>query len=116
MKPNEQKLLVAVLDGQLYLVGEYRGGAATGKKFADTTDGKAKTGKVMIRHMVETIGFFGVDSILLLQFLPDTVTDPASVKIEWEKGKRYAFPISKYGRDGGKTSGFLDGNREVIPL
>jgi hypothetical protein len=116
LKPNEQKLLSAVLDGQLYLAGEYRSGMASQKKFVDKGDGKAKANNVMVRHLIEVTGFFGVDSVTLLQFLPDTVTDPATVKIEWDKGKRYAFPISKVIREGGKTSGFIDGNREVIPL
>jgi len=116
MKPNEQKLLAAILDGQIYVVGEFRSGLASAKKLVDSTDGKVKGGKVMVRILIEVEGFFGVEPVMLMQFLPESVTDPASVKIEWEKGKRYAFPLSKIGRENGKTSGFLDGNREVIPL
>jgi hypothetical protein len=116
LKPNEQKLLSAVLDGQLYLVAEYRGGLATVKRQVDKEDGKAKSGKVTVRHIIEIISLFGVDSVMMLQFMPETVTDPAAVKIPWEKGKKYAFPLTKMDRENGKATAFLDANREVIPL
>lgn len=115
MNPNEKKLLEAILDGQLYLVGEYRAGIATKREFVDKVDGKSK-GKVSVRHLIELAGTTGIDSVMLFQGVPETVTDPASIKLEWVKGKRYAFPIVTLGREKGKVSGLLDTNREVIPL
>ncbi len=115
MSPNEKQLLDAILDGQLYLVGEYRAGIATKREFVDKVDGKAK-GKVSVRHLIEMTGAAGIDSVMLFQGVPESVTDPASIKLEWVKGKRYAFPLVSIGREKGKTSGLLDTNRGVIPL
>jgi hypothetical protein len=53
---------------------------------------------------------------MLFQGVPESVTDPASIKIEWVKGKRYAFPLVNLSREKGKTSGLLDTGRAVIPL
>lgn len=110
-----KQLLEAVLDGQLYLVAEYRAGHVGKRDFVDKDTGKAK-GKVTVRHLIEVSGSAGIDSVTLFQSAPETVTDPASVKIEWAKGKRYAFPLVSIGRKEGKTTGLLDTSREVIPL
>jgi hypothetical protein len=111
----EKQLLDAVLEGQLYLVAEYRAGLATKREFVDTVTGKAK-GKVSVRHLIEVAGSSGIDSVTLFQGVPESVTDPAAVVLEWVKGKRYAFPLVTLGREKGKASGLLDGNRGVIPL
>lgn len=112
---GEKQLLEAVLDGQFYLVAEYRAGIATKRDFVDKVTGKAKE-KVSVRHLIEVSGSSGIDSVTLFQGVPETVTDPAAVKMEWQKGKRYAFPLVSIGREKGKTSGLLDTNRGVIPL
>jgi hypothetical protein len=118
---GEKQLLDAILDGQLYLVAEYRAGLATKREFVDKVTGKAKE-KVSARHMIEVTGSAGIDSVTLFQGVPETETDPANVKMEWQKGmpwqkgKRYAFPLVTLGREKGKTSGLLDTNRGVIPL
>lgn len=110
-----EQLLEAVLDGQLWIVAEYRASYVGRRDFVDKTDGKAK-GKVTVRHLIEVAGSAGVDSVTLFQSVPLTVTDPADVKIPWEKGKRYAFPLLSLQREKGKASGLLDLGREVIPL
>ena len=112
---GEKQLLDAILDGQLYLVAEFRAGLASKREFVDKVTGKAKE-KVSVRHLIEVSGSSGIDSVTLFQGVPETVTDPASVKMEWQKGKRYAFPLVTLGREKGKTSGLLDTNRGVIPL
>ena len=115
MNPNEKQLLEAILDGELYLVGEYRAGIATKRELVDKVTGLAKA-KVSVRHLIELAGATGIDSVVLFQGVPETVTDPASIKLEWVKGKRYAFPLVTLGREKGKTSGLLDTGRGVIPL
>lgn len=115
-KDCERLVLDAVLDGQLLQVVEYRAGMASVKKHVEPEGGKAIQGKVMVRHLVEIVGSKGFESMLVLEFLPETVTDPETVKIPWEKGRRYAFPISKMNRENGKATAFLDSKREVIPL
>ena len=112
---GEQQLLEAILEGQLFIVAEYRASHVGMRQFVDD-DGKAK-GKVSVRHLIEMTGSRGVDSVMLFQSVPETVTDPATIKIEWVKGQRYAFPLVKIGRERGQnTSGLLDTNRGVIPL
>ena len=86
-----------------------------GYYFKVATDGKAK-GKVTVRHLIEISGSAGLDSITVFQGVPESVIDPATVKISWEKGKLYGFPMVSLGREKGKTSCLLDNNREVIPL
>lgn len=108
-------LLEAVLDGQLFLVAEYRASHVGRRDFVDKDTGKAK-GKVTVRHLIEVSGSAGIDSVTLFQSVPDDVTDPASVKIGFEKGKRYAFPLVNLAREKGKASGLLDTSREAIPL
>lgn len=112
---TEKQLLDRLLDGELYIVAEYRASHVGKREFVDKDDGKAK-GKVTARHLIEISGANGLDSITLFQSVPLTVTDPSSVKIPWEKGKRYAFPLVTLAREKGKTSGLLDTNREVISL
>lgn len=110
-----KQLLEAVLDGQLYLVAEYRASHVGKREFVDKEDGKSK-GKVTCRHLIEVSGCFGIDSVTVFQSIPENITDPAAVKIDLVKGKRYAFPFVSIGREKGKTSGLMDTNREVIPL
>lgn len=115
MSPNEKQLLDAILDGQLYVVGEYRASIVSKRDFVDSVDGKSK-GKVMVRHLIEMAGSMGLDAVMLFQGVPATVTDPASIKIDWVKGNRYAFPLVNLSKEKGKTSGLLDTGRMVIPL
>lgn len=110
-----KQLIDAVLDGQFYLVGEYRGGYVGKREFVDKNTGKA-VGKVSVRHLIEICGSAGVDSVTVFESVPLTVIDPATVKIPWVKGKRYAFPLVSLAREKGKTSALLDTSREVIPL
>lgn len=110
-----KQLLEAVLDGQLYLVAEYRASHVGKREFVDKVDGKAK-GKVTVRHLIEVSGSAGIDSVTVFQSVHESVTDPALVKIDWVKGKRYAFPLVNISREKGKTTALLDTNREVIPL
>lgn len=112
---TEKQLLERVLDGELYVVAEYRASHVGKREFVDKVDGKAK-GKVTVRHLIEISGAAGVDSVTVFQSVPEAISDPAAVKIPWEKGKRYAFPMVTLGREKGKTSGLLDTSREVIPL
>lgn len=112
---GELQLQAAILDGQLYLVAEYRGGLASKREFVDKETGKAK-GKVSVRHIIEVAGSLAIESVTLFQGVPESVTDPAAIKMEWEKGKRYAFPLVTLGREKGKASGLLDSNRGVIAL
>ncbi len=115
MNSNQSELLGAILDGQLYLVGEYRASHVGRREFVDKVDGKAK-GKVSVRHLIEITGSAGIDSVTLFQGVPEAVTDPASITIVWIKGKRYGFPLVTLGREKGKTSGLLDTGRKVIEL
>ena len=112
---TEKQLLERILDGELYLVAEYRASHVVKREFVYKVDGKAK-GKVTVRHLIEVSGSAGLDSVTVFQSVPETITDPAAVKIPWEKGKRYGFPLVTMGREKGKTSGLLDTGREVIPL
>jgi hypothetical protein len=112
---GEKQLLDRILDGELYVVAEYRASHVGKREFVDKVDGKAK-GKVTARHLVEISGARGLDAVTLFQSITETITDPSTVKIPWEKGKRYAFPLVTLGREKGKTSGLLDTSRDVISL
>jgi hypothetical protein len=113
---GEKQLLEAIMEGQLFIVAEYRASNVSKREFVDKEDGKAK-GKVSVRHLIEMSGSRGIDSVTLFQSVPESVTDPATIKIEWVKGQRYAFPLVSIGREKGKnTSGLLDTSRGVIAL
>lgn len=112
---GQKELLDRILDGELYLVAEFRAKHVDKREFVDQVDGKAK-GKVVARLLVEISGSRGLDAVTLYQSVSLSVTDPAEVKIPWAKGKVYAFPLVSLDRKNGKTSGLLDTKRDVISI
>lgn len=115
MSAASEKLLQLILKGEVYLVGEYRGSHVGRRDFVDKTDGKSK-GKVVCHHLIEIAGRNGIHPVKLYQGVPLSVSNPEEVKISWEKGKRYAFPILSLEREKGRLSALLDGALETITV
>jgi len=115
MKPEIQKLLVeGIMKGTVYFVGEYRGSHIGERSFVDKADGK-KRSFIGATHLLEVNRDGKVEAIKLVQRVPDTVTDPKDVLVNWKRGETYAFPISRMNwKNGTIEIGLADG--EVIPL
>ena len=106
---TKKKLLEAVLAGEVYLVGEYRGSHIGERSFVDKNDGKKKS-FIGATHLVEISGKGKVEAVKMTQRIPDGITDPKMVPVPWEKGKRYAFPITRMGfKNGTIEVGLADG-------
>ena len=115
MSAQTEKLLNEILKGELYIVGEYRGSHVGRREFVDKRDGRSK-GKVTCQHLIEVTGRNGIHPVKLFQPIPLTINNPDEVKILFQKGKRYAFPLLSLDRDKGRLSGLLDSNLETISV
>ena len=86
-----EKLIEMLKQGRIFLVGEFRGSRVEVIRYVDKKTGQANTFTSMTL-VVERIG--GAESVLVTQQLGDGVVDAATVKVNAQKGKQYAFELS----------------------
>ena len=58
-------------------------------------------------------GGFGI--VKIMQRLPEAVTDPTQVKVELERGKRYAFEVDALKKENGFATAWMS-LREPVPI
>ena len=108
------QLLDKVLVGWFAIVGEFRGSRADIMGHVSRKTGMANK-RVVVTYMVEAVvgGAFGV--VKIMQRLPEAVTDPSQVKVELERGKRYAFEVDSLSKENGFATAWM-GLHEPLPI
>jgi hypothetical protein len=108
------ELLEKVLSGWFAIVGEFRGWNASSMGHLDRKTGLASK-RVVLTFVVECMigGGFGI--VKIMQRLPEAVTDPSQVKVELERGKRYAFEVDSLAKENGFATAWM-GLHEPLPI
>ena len=71
--------------------------------------------RVVVTYIVECLVGGGIGIVKIMQRLPEAVTDPAQVKIELERGKRYAFEVDAFSKENGFATAWMS-LREPVPI
>ena len=85
-----EKLLEAIKQGRILLVGEFRGSRVENISYVDKQTGQ-KNAFISTTCLVERIG--GAESVMITQPANDGVVDASAVKVNAQKGKTYAFEL-----------------------
>lgn len=85
------KLMEAIKQGHIFLVGECRGARTEVIRYVDKKTGQA-AGFTATTYLVERPGV--MESTMITQQVGDDKIDPSTVKHTVQKGKMYAFEIS----------------------
>lgn len=113
MKKSE--IPIEILNAGPCLIGEYRGSKIERVDYVDKKDGKAK-GFVKVTHLVE-VGLGGaVTAVRVDEKVPETITDPAQVKVPYKRGGTYLLRLSSLSSDKGNLEGRLFAGSAVVEL
>jgi len=112
MKPSE--IFARIMAGELFLVGEYRGGRAIRSDFVDKKSG-LKIPRLIVVYTVECAlgGILGI--VKISGNAPDGATEPEQVTISMEKGKRYLFSIQSLSKERDLATAWI-GKWEPLPI
>jgi len=103
------ELLRQVLQGNLILVGEYRGSHAEMAGYVDKKSGQAIR-SVRAIHLVECVWYDRVDRVLLMQYFGGGATlEQAAATFRYERGRKYVFYLESFKRERGQLTGRLAG-------
>jgi hypothetical protein len=109
------ELLKQVLQGNLILVGDYRGSHAEMAGYVDKKSGQAIR-SVRAIHLVECVWYDRVDRVLLMQYFGGGATiEQAAATFIYERGRKYAFYLESFKRERGQLTGRL-GEWDPEPL
>ena len=108
------ELLDKVLSGWFAIVGEFRGWNASSMGHLDRKTGLASK-RVVLTYVVECVVGGGFGIVKIMQRLPEAVTDPTQVKVELERGKRYAFEVDALKKENGFATAWMS-LREPVPI
>ena len=86
-----EKLIEAIKQGRILLVGECRGSRAEVIKYVDKKTGQ-KNAFTAITYLVERPGM--MESVMISQQVGDGELDVSAIKLNTQKGKTYAFELS----------------------
>ena len=108
------ELLEKVLSGWFAIVGEFRGWNASSMGHLDRKTGLASR-RVVLTFIVECVVGGGFGIVKIMQRLPEAATDPTQVKVELERGKRYAFEVDTLKKENGFATAWMS-LREPVPI
>ena len=111
---TKEEMLARMLCGWAGVTGEFRGGRADLVGHVDRKTGLASQ-RVVVSYIVECWVSGGTGVVKIMQRLPESVTDPAQVKIELEKGRRYAFEVDAFSKESGFATAWM-GLREPVQI
>ena len=103
-----------IMNGELLLIGEFRGGQAVRSDCCDKKSG-LKIPRLHLVYAVECAlgGALGV--VKISGAGPDGVTEPEQITIPLKKGKRYAFPVQTVSKDRDVVTAWI-GRAEPVPV
>lgn len=100
-------LLKQVLQGNLLLVGDYRGSHAELAGYVDKKSGQAIR-SVRAIHLVECVWYDRVDRVVLMQYFGGGATlEQAAATFRYERGRKYVFYLESFKRERGQLTGRL---------
>ncbi|PTX93831.1 hypothetical protein DB345_19840 [Spartobacteria bacterium LR76] len=108
-----EKLIEAIKQGRIFLVGECRGARPEVIRYVDKKTGQAVAFTVIV-YLVERPGV--MESVLITRQVSNTETDPNTIKIGVQKGKTYAFELSGFERIRGVVKARMAAEAEPLPL
>jgi hypothetical protein len=106
-----EKLIEAIKQGRIFLVGEFRGARVEVIRYVDKKTGQA-TAFTSITYLVERSG--AAESVMISQQVGDGAIDAATVKVSAQKGKTYAFELSGLERVRGVTKARMPSGVEPL--
>lgn len=108
-----EKLMEAMKQGRILLVGECRGARVEVIKYVDKKTGQ-KNAFTAMTYLVERPGV--MDSVQISQQVGDGELDVSAVKVTTQKGKMYAFELSGLEKVRGVTKARMPAGVEPLPL
>ena len=111
---TREEMLARMLCGWAGITGEFRGGRADIVGHVDRKTGLAMK-RIVVTYIVECWVGGGIGVVKIMQRLPEAVTDPSQVKIELERGKRYAFEVDALKKENGFATAWMS-LREPVPI
>src|SRR6478672_2066185 len=103
------ELLRQVLQGNLILVGDYRGSHAEMTGYVDKKSGQAIR-SVRAIHLVECVWYDRVDRVLLMQYFGGGATlEQVAATFTYERGRKYVFYLDSFKQERGQLTGRLAG-------
>ena len=108
-----EKLIEAMKQGKVFLVGECRGSRVETIKYVDKKTGQAAA-FTATNYLVERSGV--MESVLISQQVGNGEIDPSTVKVTTQKGKFYAFELSGLEKVRGVLKARMPAGVEPLPL
>jgi len=108
-----EKIVEAIKQGRILLVGEYRGSRVENISYVDKKTGQ-KNSFTSMTYVVERIG--GAESVTITQQIGDGVVDASTVKVNAQKGKTYAFELSGLEKVRGVLKARMPAGVEPLPV
>jgi len=108
-----EKLIEAIKQGRILLVGECRGARVEVIKYVDKKTGQ-KNAFTATTYLVERPGV--MDSVMISQQVGDGELDVSTVKVTTQKGKTYAFELSGLEKVRGVVKARMPAGVEPLPL
>lgn len=112
MKASE--LFQRIMSGELFLVGEYRGGQAVANSYVDKKTGLAIT-RILVSYIVECSLGGCFDFVKISANAPDGAKTAEEVVIPLQRGQRYAFPVQSVSRERDLATAWL-GKAEPLAI
>lgn len=108
-----EKLLEAIKQGRVFLIGEFRGSRVENIRYVDKKTGQANAFTSMT-YLVERNG--GAESVMISQQIGDGVVEASTVKAIAQKGKTYAFELSGLEKVRGVLKARMPAGVEPMPV
>jgi hypothetical protein len=108
-----EKLIEAIKQGRILLVGECRGSRVEVIRYVDKKTGQAAA-FTSTTYLVERAGV--VESVMITQQVGDGVVDVSTVKVSAQKGKTYAFELSGLEKVRGVLKARMPAGVEPLPV
>jgi len=108
-----EKIVEAIRQGRILLVGEFRGFRVENISYVDKKTGQ-KNAFISTTLIVERNG--GAESVMITQPAADGVVDASTVKVNAQKGKTYAFELSGLEKVRGVLKARMPAGVEPLPV
>lgn len=108
-----EKLIEAMKQGKVFLVGECRGSKTEVVRYVDKKTGQAMA-FTATQFLVERPG--SLESVMISQQVGDGSIDPAIIKVNAQKGKFYAFELSGMEKVRGVLKARMPSGIEPLPV
>ena len=108
-----EKLIEAMKQGRILLVGECRGARTDVVKYVDKRTGQ-KSAFTATTYLVERPGM--MESVMISQQVGDGELDVSTVKVNVQKGKTYAFELSGLEKVRGVVKARMPAGAEPLPV